>query len=72
MGTIEAIYEGGVFRPTVPIVLPDKSRVQLQIISQTTAKEVMGDDMQGIYEILDRRYSSGFTDTAARHNEHQP
>jgi predicted DNA-binding antitoxin AbrB/MazE fold protein len=72
MGTIDAIYEGGVFRPTVPIALPDKSRVQLQIVNQTTAKEVNDDDMQGVYEILDRRYSSGFTDTAARHNEHQP
>lgn len=25
-----------------------------------------------VYEILGRRHSSGFTDTAARHNEHQP
>jgi hypothetical protein len=27
---------------------------------------------QKIYEILDARFESGFTDTAARHNEHQP
>lgn len=25
-----------------------------------------------VYEILGRRHSSGFTDTAERHNEHQP
>lgn len=25
-----------------------------------------------VYEILGRHHSSGFTDTAARHNEHQP
>jgi hypothetical protein len=25
-----------------------------------------------IYEILGRRHSSGYTDTAERHNEHQP
>ncbi len=29
-------------------------------------------DPDGIYEILNRRYKSGHTDTAARNNEHQP
>ncbi|HEY3392327.1 MAG TPA: antitoxin family protein [Lacipirellulaceae bacterium] len=72
MGTIEAIYEGGVFRPIVPVMLPDNARVQLQILNQTPASANNDEDMQAIYEILDRRYSSGFTDTAARHNEHQP
>jgi hypothetical protein len=27
---------------------------------------------QKIYDILDARFESGYTDTAARHNEHQP
>ena len=31
-----------------------------------------GDDMEAIYEILDRRYSTGETDLAERHNKHQP
>lgn len=70
MGTIEAIFDGGVFRPVNPVILPDKCRVQLQIVDGASTEPA--DDMEAIYEILDRRYSSGFTDTAARHNEHQP
>jgi predicted DNA-binding antitoxin AbrB/MazE fold protein len=70
MGTIEAIYEGGVFRPVNPIVLPEKSRVQLQIVDALPA--VNDDGMDAIYEIMERRFNSGYTDTAERHNEHQP
>lgn len=70
METFHAIYENGVFRPTVPVSFPDRSEVELQgHVVQATA---MDDDMDEIYAILDRRYSSGHTDTAARHNEHQP
>jgi len=75
MGTIEAIFEDGVFRPIVPVVLPEKSRVQLQIVNGERPPEldaINDDDMEEIYKILDRRFSSGHTDTAARHNEHQP
>lgn len=72
MGTIEAIFENGVFRPIVPVVLHDKSRVQLQIVNSDTEPPRDDDDMEEIYKILDKRYSSGHTDTAARHNEHQP
>jgi predicted DNA-binding antitoxin AbrB/MazE fold protein len=70
MGTIEAIFEGGVFRPIEPVVLPEKCRVHLQLVNGAPLKA--DEDMEAIYEILDRRYSSGYTDTAARHNEHQP
>jgi predicted DNA-binding antitoxin AbrB/MazE fold protein len=75
METIEAIYEHGVFRPIVPVVLPEKSRVQLQILNGETSQDleaIDNDDMEEIYKILDKRFSSGHTDTAARHNEHQP
>ena len=69
MGTIEAIYEGGVFRPTEPVVLPEKCRVQFE---PRVVNGEPSDDMDAIYEILDRRHSTGVTDLAARHNEHQP
>ena len=72
MGTIEAIFENGVFRPIVPVVLPEKSRVQLKIINSDDEPHRGDDDMEEIYKILDKRFSSGHTDTAARHNEHQP
>ncbi len=32
----------------------------------------MSEGLAKIYEILGRRHSSGCTDTAERHNEHQP
>jgi predicted DNA-binding antitoxin AbrB/MazE fold protein len=70
MGTIEAIFEGGVFRPVTPVVLPDKSRVQLQIVNGD--QPPAAGDMEAIYKILDRRHETGICDLAARHNEHQP
>jgi predicted DNA-binding antitoxin AbrB/MazE fold protein len=73
METIEAIYEHGVFRPVEPVQLAENSRVHLQIVNGETSEVVQqGDGLDAIYEIMDRRYDSGYTDTAARHNEHQP
>jgi predicted DNA-binding antitoxin AbrB/MazE fold protein len=31
MTTIEAIFEGGVFKPVGPVALPDKQRVRLDV-----------------------------------------
>jgi predicted DNA-binding antitoxin AbrB/MazE fold protein len=71
MGAFEAIYEGGVFRPIEPIMLPDKSRVKLEFCIENGTPS-NDDGLDAIYEILDRRYTTGITDLAARHNEHQP
>lgn len=73
MGTFDAIFEHGVFRPIEPIALPENSRVKLQVtVANAETADPNDDGMDAIYEILDRRYNSGHTDTAARHNEHQP
>jgi predicted DNA-binding antitoxin AbrB/MazE fold protein len=73
METIHAIFENGVFRPVVPVQLPERCAVHLKIVDVAGTDPMEQDDeLDAIYEILDRRYSSGFTDTAARHNEHQP
>jgi predicted DNA-binding antitoxin AbrB/MazE fold protein len=73
MDTIHAIFENGVFRPVVPVQLPEHSAVHLKIVDTTEIASMQSDDdLDAIYEVLDRRYNSGFTDTAARHNEHQP
>jgi hypothetical protein len=32
----------------------------------------MSEGLAKVYEILGRQHSSGYTDTAERHNEHQP
>jgi predicted DNA-binding antitoxin AbrB/MazE fold protein len=73
MATIEAIYEHGVFRPLRPVTLPENSRVHLQIVNGSPAEAAeQNDDMEAIYPILDRRHTTGISDLAARHNEHQP
>ena len=60
--TVNAIYENGVFRPVEPVELPDN----------TPARVPMSEGLAKVYAILGERYNSGHTDTAARHNEHQP
>lgn len=74
--TVHAIYENGVFRPVEPVALPDRTPVEFEprILTDTpeTLQPSMSEGLTRIYEILGRRYSSGHTDTAARHNEHQP
>ena len=72
MGAFEAIYEGGVFRPIEPVMLPDKSRVRLELCAENGTPSTDDDSLDDIYEILDRRYTTGIIDLAARHNEHQP
>jgi hypothetical protein len=47
--------------------------VQVKIVDRTTpAKPLMSDGLAEIYAILGERYDSGHTDTAERHDEHQP
>ena len=74
--TIHAIYENGVFRPVEPIDLPEHTPVEFEprVLRDEppSTSEPMTEGLVKIYEILGRRYSSGYTDTAARHNEHQP
>jgi len=74
--TVVAIYEKGVFRPVEPVDLPEQTPVEFEPRVLTEAPQIpassMSEGLAKIYEILGRRYSSGHTDTAARHNEHQP
>lgn len=63
---IQAIYENGVFRPLEKVELPENCRVQFEprLIDQTSLTD--------IYEVLGRRYTTGESDIAEQHNEHQP
>jgi predicted DNA-binding antitoxin AbrB/MazE fold protein len=74
--TIHAIYANGVFRPVEPVDLPEQTPVEfdLRVLPQAhpPAQAPMSEGLAKVYDILGRRYSSGHTDTAARHNEHQP
>jgi predicted DNA-binding antitoxin AbrB/MazE fold protein len=74
--TVRAIYENGVFKPSGPVDLPDRVEVDLEatIVSEDASLPTAPQEepSQAIREILSRRYRTGQTDTAARHNEHQP
>lgn len=74
MNTIPAIYEQGVFRPTVPVHLPEGTKVNIPAPEsiESPPEDHRDVGMDAVYEILSHRYRSGFHDTAERHNEHQP
>ncbi len=70
MKTIQATFEGGVFRPTDIVELPEHCRVEFE-------PRIVGDPqddegLDAIYAVLSRSYETGEHDVAARHNEHQP
>lgn len=74
--TVHVVYENGVFRPVEPVDLPERTKVEFE--PRVVAEGIepppgsMSVGLSKVYEILGRRHSSGYTDTAARHNEHQP
>lgn len=73
--TVQAVFENGVFRPVGPVDLPERTPVELEMrvpSEQEPAPAPMSEGLARIYAILGERYNSGHTDTAARHNEHQP
>jgi hypothetical protein len=46
--------------------------VQMHVVMPLKPQQPMSEGLAKVYEILGRRHSSGHTDTAERHNEHQP
>jgi predicted DNA-binding antitoxin AbrB/MazE fold protein len=74
--TIRAIYEDGVFKPAGPVGFPDKAEVELEarMLDDDSSESLdrAKTAQRKIDEILSRRYDTGQTDTAARHDEHQP
>lgn len=68
--TIQAIYENGVFRPTEPVELPDKSEVEISIQSVKP-----GGAHPGLAPLLDiaRKFPgnpNAPTDRAAQHDHY--
>jgi predicted DNA-binding antitoxin AbrB/MazE fold protein len=68
--SIHAIYENGVFRPIGSVNLPDLCEVEFEprLLGPGDSHEGLGQ----VYAVLTERYSSGESDVAARHDEHQP
>jgi len=71
MSIIHAIFKDGVFRPREPVGLPEGSEVEFEPRIVRIVDE-NGEALSRVYDILGKRFESGESDTAARHNEHQP
>ena len=71
MKTIHAIFEQGIFRPLEAVELAEQTEVEFEP-KVVGLKEPKPGSMDDIYEAMSRRFNSGETDVAARHNEHQP
>ena len=71
MKTIHAVYEEGVFRPVEKVDLPERTEVEFEpkVVGNSLPRS---GGMNGIIEVMSRRFHSGQHDLAARHNEHQP
>lgn len=70
METFHGIYEDGIVRFPGPVALPNYTPVT--VVAQTESVTPAGCNSPELYALLSERYNSGHTDTAARHNEHQP
>lgn len=68
--TFHAIFENGVLRPVEPVELPDHCAVEIEV--RTVQQPSDAHRLEEVYRILQRRFSSGETDVAGRHDEHQP
>ncbi len=68
--TIHAIFENGVFRPTEPVDLPDRCQVEFEVRAVTSGAGQPS--LEDVYAVLGKRFNSGESDVAARHDEHQP
>lgn len=73
--TVKAIYQNGIFRPTEPVNWPENSEVQVSLGLERPSQAETEEERRAreeVLEILSHRYHSGHSDTAERHNEHQP
>jgi len=52
--------------------LSDGQEVDVQIRVVTLTPAPMSEGLKKVYALLGQRFHSGHTDTAERHNEHQP
>ncbi|MCO6458534.1 MAG: antitoxin family protein [Pirellulaceae bacterium] len=68
--TIHAIYENGVFRPIEPVNLPERCEVEVEVRQVKAEPKVPS--LDDVYAIMSKRFDSGDSEVAARHNEHQP
>jgi hypothetical protein len=74
---MEKVIQGTVHGRTIELSedpgLADGQRVEVRVKeTPITTSPPMSEGLAKVYAILGERYASGVTDTAARHDEHQP
>ncbi len=69
MKTVQAVFEGGVFRPIGEVPLPEKTTVEFE---PRVLQSPQTGAMLEAFEILSRSYDTGQTELAAQHDQHQP
>ncbi len=52
--------------------VPEGQEVELEVRMPAPSPRPMSEGLAEVYAILGERYNSGHSDTAERHNEHQP
>lgn len=57
MNAIPAIFENGVFRPMIPVQLPDGTKVVIE--TEEIAKERVRAARRRVYDALSRSYDTG-------------
>jgi predicted DNA-binding antitoxin AbrB/MazE fold protein len=70
MKVVHAVFENGVFRPTVPVDLPEHCEVVFEPRRVEVVKH--GDRLDRLHEILSRSYDTGDPRLSERHDGHQP
>ena len=88
MKLVHCVFENGVFRPTEPVDVPNGAEVEIEyvyvkkdpktgLIGERLPDDPLPDSLKNhpqyeVYKILSRRYRTGRSDLAERHDEHQP
>ena len=68
--TVKAVFETGIFRPTQPADLPENCCVEFDVRIVSPPDDETG--LEEVYAILSKRFDSGDSNVAQRHDEHQP
>jgi hypothetical protein len=72
MQSFQGIYQQGVVRFSAAVPLAEGAEVTVVPKASPQPLECSPEALRDVYAILSERYDSGHTDTAARHNDHQP
>jgi hypothetical protein len=70
--TVHGIVRGRTIELAEDPGVPEGQEVEVQIEIVSPSPLAVSPGLAKIYAILGERYNSGHTDTAERHNEHQP